>query len=334
MALIDVVQAVAIKVGIPKPIAAAASVDTNVQQIVAFANEAGQELAARYGWQELTKEASFSCPGSQGGLGTFLIQSGGSGYVAGQSYVYNFVPLTGGSGSGATATVAVTNGVVTNVTLTPVTVGAGYLVNDILSASAVSLGNVGGSGLAIKVLSVVLAPQENQGSIQALTGPDFGFILNETMWDRTTRRPVFGPKMVAEWQQLKAQLMQGPWWQYRIRGNQLLFIPPPAVGDMIYFEWVSKYWVAVTATPTLGAQTGYAIDTDVGILDERLITLDTVWRYKQTKRLAYDEDFDKAESAIADAMGRNGTKPRLNLGGAMNDIYPGILVPAGNWLGR
>lgn len=330
MALLDVVQAVATKVGITKPTAAIASIDSNIQQLIAFANEAGQELAARYGWQELTKEASFSCPGLQGGINLFNITTGGTAYAAGLSNVYNFVALTGGSGSGATATIAVTNGVVTNVTLTRNTQGSGYAVGNVLSAAALNLGGTG-SGLAITVTSVGLTPQENQGSIQTLTGPDFAWVLNETMWDRTTQRPVYGPKMAAEWQQLKAQLMQGPWWQYRFRGNQLLFIPPPAVGDTIYFEWISKYWVAVTTAQTVGAQSSYLADTDVSILDERLITLDTVWRYKQTKRLAYDEDFDKAQAAIADAMGRNGTKPRLNLAGAQSDIYPGVLVPAGNW---
>jgi hypothetical protein len=236
MSLLSIVQSVAIKVGLAKPSVAQASIDTNVQQIIGFVNEAGQELTHRYTWQALTKEATF-------------------------------------------ATVAV----------------------------------------------------ESQGSIQALTGPDYVMVLNETMWDRTTRRPVYGPKMAAEWQQLKAQLMQGPWWQYRIRGNQVLFIPPPATGDAIFFEWLSNYWVGTAGAPTVGAQSAYALDTDVSLLSERVITLDATWRYKQTKRLAYDEDFDKAEAAIADLISRDASKPRLNLAGAQTDIYPGVLVPAGNW---
>lgn len=219
---------------------------------------------------------------------------------------------------------------VTGVTLTLNFYGTGYLVNDVLSANNTSLGNTG-SGLQITVTKVGIVALENQGTIQGLTGPDFAFVLNETMWDRTTRRPVYGPKYAAEWQQLKAQLMQGPWWQYRIRGNQLLFIPPPAVADTIYFEWVSNFWVATSALPLVGAQNSYQADTDVSLLDERLITLDTVWRYKQTKGLAYTEDYDKAEAAIADAMTRNASKPKLNLAGAQSDIYPGVLVPSGNW---
>jgi hypothetical protein len=330
MSLLSVVQGVAVKVGLPKPAAAASSIDTNVQQIVTYANEAGQELAHRYTWQALTKEASFSCPGLPGGIGLLDSLVGGSGYAGGANNIYNFVPLTGGTGSGATATIAVTNGAVTSVTLTTNTVGSGYAAGQVLSASNANLGGTG-AGFSITIQTIIVAPQETQGTIAALTGPDFALVLNETMWDRTTRRPVYGPKGPAEWQQLKAQLMQGPWWQYRIRGGNLLFIPPPAVGDQIYFEWLSNYWVGVAATPTVGAQNAYVLDTDVSLLSERLIGLDTLWRYKAGKGLAYSEDFDKAEEAIADAMTRDASKPRLNLAGAQTDIYPGVLVPAGNW---
>jgi hypothetical protein len=236
MSLLSIVRSVALKVGVTVPTVAINSIDSNIQQIVGFVNEAGQELAARYDWQELTFEATFN-------------------------------------------TVAT----------------------------------------------------ESQGSIITLTGAGFGWVLNETMWDRTTKRPVFGPKVSAEWQQLKAQFVNGPWEQYRIRGNQVLFIPVPTVGDHIYFEWVSKYWAGVTGATT-GTQTELLADTDISILDERLLTLDAVWRYKQTKRLAYDEDFDKAEAAIADAISRNASKPTLNLAGARAEIQPGVWVPAGSWM--
>lgn len=236
MSLLSITKAVALKVGITVPTVAITSTDMNIQQIIGFINEAGQELAARFSFQAITKEATF-------------------------------------------ATVAT----------------------------------------------------ESQGNILTLTGADFAFVLNETMWDRSTKRPVFGPKVPAEWQQLKAQFVNGPWSQYRIRGNQVLFIPIPSVGDAIFFEWVSNYWVATTAAPTVGAQTAYLLDTDVSLLNERAITLDAIWRYKQTKRLAYDEDFDKAEAAIADLIGRDASKPTLNMCGPQGNIQPGVFVPAGNF---
>jgi len=72
----------------------------------------------------------------------------GSGYV---DAVYTNVPLTGGSGSGAEATISVVGGAVTTVTLTAR--GAGYAVGDSLSASNTNLGGTG-SGFAIPVTAI------------------------------------------------------------------------------------------------------------------------------------------------------------------------------------
>lgn len=83
------------------------------------------------------------------GINTTTLTSGGTGYGPGN---YMQVPLTGGSGSGATAYVSVgTTGAVTGAFTT--TFGTGYAVNDVLSASNTNLGN-SGSGLQITVNSL------------------------------------------------------------------------------------------------------------------------------------------------------------------------------------
>jgi len=169
---------------------------------------------------------------------------------------------------------------------------------------------------------------EVQGTIQSIAGTDFNFIINETMWNRTQRRPLFGPKSSAEWQNLKAQFSSGPWASYRLRGNQLLFFPIPTAGQSVYFEWCSKFWVTSSGgTPQIGIQA----DTDVALLDERLIALDGLWRFKRANKLSYDEDYDKAQAAIDDAISRDGSKPRLNLAGPPNELQPVVVVPIGNW---
>jgi hypothetical protein len=61
------------------------------------------------------------------------------------------VTLTGGSGSGAKATIGVSGGSVTTVTLT--TAGNGYVVGNTLSATAASIGGTG-SGFSIKVATI------------------------------------------------------------------------------------------------------------------------------------------------------------------------------------
>lgn len=71
---------------------------------------------------------------------------GGSGYT--NNGTYTNVDLTGGSGTGAKATVVVTGNAVTSVTIT--TKGTGYKAGDALSAAAANIGT-NGSGFLIGV---------------------------------------------------------------------------------------------------------------------------------------------------------------------------------------
>jgi hypothetical protein len=75
--------------------------------------------------------------------------TGGSAYTAG---TYFDVPLTGGSGSGALATITVAGGAVTAVTITDG--GLQYGVADTLSAAAANIGGTG-SGFSVPVASVI-----------------------------------------------------------------------------------------------------------------------------------------------------------------------------------
>jgi hypothetical protein len=74
--------------------------------------------------------------------------TGGSGYVNGS---YTNVPLTGGSGANAKATIGVAGGVVTTVTIT--SRGVGYEVGNSLSASNTNLGGTG-AGFAVAVSAI------------------------------------------------------------------------------------------------------------------------------------------------------------------------------------
>lgn len=83
-----------------------------------------------------------------GAIATLGAITPGTLYTAG---TYNNVPLTGGTGSGATANITVAGGAVTVVTL--VNPGTGYTVADSLSAAAANIGGTG-SGFAIPVATI------------------------------------------------------------------------------------------------------------------------------------------------------------------------------------
>lgn len=90
----------------------------------------------------------FTDPLSLGPIASTNNLVGGSAYTNG---TYTAVPLTGGTGTGAQATVVVAGGVVTTVTIT--TAGTGYNVCDQLSALAASIGGTG-TGFHVNVATL------------------------------------------------------------------------------------------------------------------------------------------------------------------------------------
>lgn len=115
------------------------------------------------GWFDTTNPAApvwhagnLTLAGQITGLGTI---TGGTLYTNG---TYAAVPLTGGSGTGATANITVAGGLV--VLVTEVAPGKNYVVGDTLSATAGTIGGTG-SGFSVPVASV------NTGLIQFTTPP-------------------------------------------------------------------------------------------------------------------------------------------------------------------
>lgn len=160
--------------------------------------------------------------------------------------------------------------------------------------------------------------------------PGFDYIVNNTIWNLTTRRQVPGPVDASTWAQMIAQRMLGPWPNYRIYGNHLLTYPWCPSGQTIKFEYVSKYWI-VDSTGVSGKEFA-TDDTDTFLIDPWTVALGCVWRWKQSTGMEYAEDFQKYERRVADLMSRDGSKAILNMTGGRTDLYPGVLVPSGNWM--
>ncbi len=166
-----------------------------------------------------------------------------------------------------------------------------------------------------------------QTTLAAITS-GFDYIVNDTIWNRTLRRPVYGPKSQQDWQQDKANQINGPFNSFRIINDIINFYPDPAAGQVCYFEYQSRAWVNLAAGGT--AET-WAADGDTPRLDGQLMVLGVIWRWKAAKGLDYAEDYAKYERRVADAMGRDAGKATLDLTGCQYDIQPVVLVPRGSW---
>lgn len=163
----------------------------------------------------------------------------------------------------------------------------------------------------------------SQGALSTLA-PGQKYIINNTIWNRTTQRPVYGPLSPRDWQAIQASPAQGPFDQYRIQGDELLFEPVPTAGDSCAFEFMSKNFCESSGGT---AQSSWQADTDVGRLDEELMTLGLIWRWKAAKGLDYGEDFQQYEIQVNDAIMRNATKETLNASGRKRDFTPMLVIP-------
>jgi hypothetical protein len=160
-----------------------------------------------------------------------------------------------------------------------------------------------------QVISTV-ASETQPGAIPA----DLDRVIGETAFNRSQRRALRGPVSAAEWQRLKSggALVATGRPFFRARGSNLLLLPAPPAGETVAFEYVSRNWAASeVGEPRSSMQ----VDTDVPLLDEEIVILGIVWRFKAAKGLEYAEDFRAYEAAIASRISHDGAKAVIDLTG-------------------
>ena len=169
---------------------------------------------------------------------------------------------------------------------------------------------------------------ESQGKLSAIA-TDFERFSNNTMWNRTSDRKFYGPLNNTEWQTLKGSVQSGITNYFRIRGGKLLMNPVPTVGDAIYFEYISEWWVDTTGNGDANA-TRYAADANTTVLDENLITLGVIWRFLKQKGLPYDNQLQEYQIKLFEKQAKDGAKPIIRMSGSSRLFLP-VNEPEGNF---
>ena len=161
---------------------------------------------------------------------------------------------------------------------------------------------------------------------------DFGWLVDETMFNRNTTLPVKGPINPREWQELKAIGATVSESRFRIRGNSLLFNPAPTAGHTVYYEYVSTRWCSDAGLTTPSST--WTLDSDVGLLPENVITLGLIWRWKHSKGLDYAQDFETYNMTKERAASRQGARRKLRLDGPTSPYASRASrgnIPEGSW---
>ena len=171
-----------------------------------------------------------------------------------------------------------------------------------------------------------VAAETQPGAIPA----DFDRFINETAWNYTQNRSLIGPVDPQQWQQLKASLVGPPWLHFRQRGNAFLIIPNPPAGENIRFEYVSRFWVD-TNNDGLGDADAWANDANTALLSEELITLGVIWRWLKRNRLPYNDELQEYQAQVNQAIGRDGGKRTVSMGGQYDPAPRVPSIQDGSW---
>ena len=175
-------------------------------------------------------------------------------------------------------------------------------------------------------LFTTLAQEEQTGMIPT----DLGYWIDETAWNRSARRPLWGPISPAQWQAWKAFDTFPVIDVWYMEGDNILVQPVPPAGETYAFAYVSNLWCQ-SASGT--GQSAWAADTDTGVLSERLMTLGTLAMYLEARGL-YKEAADlRYNDQVRQELAQD--SPRSTHSFAGDNLWwgrrPGILVPDGSW---
>jgi hypothetical protein len=158
---------------------------------------------------------------------------------------------------------------------------------------------------------------------------DFDRFVDESFFNRTQKKPVYGPISSQEWQFMQAVVSTTLVESFRVRGDSVLITPTPNGTDTYAYEYISNLWCQTSGAT---GQTAWASDTDTGVLSEELMTLGIIWRFLRQKGMDYAESFRTYELNVANAIIHDGGKRRLNFGRrGLSGIARQPFISEGTW---
>lgn len=165
----------------------------------------------------------------------------------------------------------------------------------------------------------------NQGAMNGtvVTASDFDYMLQDTFYNTTTSMPIEGPMMDTEEEEQTALGFSGPYQQWALRGGDLYIYPQPTSADATAFQYISKFWCKASGGTRKAA---FTVDTDLSLLDESLLTLGLIWRWKRANGLDYAQEFALYESRVHDAIAREVGGKKLYMDAPRGTEY-GIVIP-------
>lgn len=114
---------------------------------------------------------------------------------------------------------------------------------------------------------------------------------NTSLWDQTLKRPSVGPLSKDNWLNLLSNMTVGGDKYWTLINNKINIYPTPTTSDAFTYAYQSKNWVIDVDDNHLPA---FTADTDEPLIDDELLALELVWRWKSAIGIDYAEDMANA----------------------------------------
>ena len=316
MTLLQMVQAACNEMGVNAPPTLQSAFDQNAIQLLALANREGKECSkaasSAGGWQELRQEYTFNVQST--GLINFCSYTAGSNVInVGLTPWYS--PWSSQWSLG--------NGIPPQVGWVICTSGGsnstGFPANTVVTAVNGSIITVSNNATSTNSLVSMAFGKQSYA-----LPPDYDYMISGTQWDRGFRWQIFGPLTPQEWQVLKSGLSPtGPRRRFRLMGNMFYLDPVPYDSNMLVYEYYSTNWCLTggnaTTSPSIPASS-FLQDTDTYILEDDLMVLGIIWRWRRAKGLDYTQEYDTYSKALQRELGRDTTSRTLRLDVSQPDV--------------
>lgn len=157
------------------------------------------------------------------------------------------------------------------------------------------------------------------------------FAATQRIWDGTRDTWLVGPLSTDEWDGILVQPQTAFPSYWTMLAGVINIAPAPAVTDSFTYTYVSRNWIRPDAGDGTTDKAAWTVDTDGSLIDESLLELDLIWRYKQAKGLDYAEDMStferEKEKAIARDRGPRSVKTsRMYRGDPPGSYWPGTIT--------
>lgn len=153
---------------------------------------------------------------------------------------------------------------------------------------------------------------------------DYDRHIDQTDWNPTNRLPLGGPLTAQDYTYLLATNLASStiYISFREKDGQFVILPqPPLPGQLITFEYISRFWVSLAGTPTVLAKDAPTQADDVILYDPILIQKLLKLRFLEAKKFDTTAASQQFENVLMARSGQDKSAPVLSAARARGFPY-------------